>query len=159
MRAIDPANVSVENNSQRQTDGPLERPSAIILPFQTRRSTTLAWWRTRHPSTLSRAGNDPRLLRTAVKRKALFDPDWHDAVNGDPTAAIAIAVRAMKHLGIDAPEIDATLSAVLACAIDGDTTCPIVLSSALRRRSRIDPSCGSLAQSWLRTRFASTKRV
>ncbi|MBN8974804.1 MAG: hypothetical protein J0H51_22695 [Rhizobiales bacterium] len=85
----------------------------------------------------------------------MFDPDWHDAISGDPSAAIAIAVRAMKHMGIDAPGIDTALSAVLACAIDGDMTCPIVLSSALRRRSRIDPNCGSLAQSWLRTRSPS----
>lgn len=126
MRAIDSVNNSTESN-QRQTDFSPEPRSAVVLPFNACRSRALVWWRTRHPWTLSRAAKDSRQLRLVLKRRTLFDPDWPDAIGGDPSAAIA--VRAMKHMGIDAPEIDTVLSAVLACAIDGDSTCPIELAS------------------------------
>ncbi|WP_424631794.1 hypothetical protein [Bradyrhizobium sp. SYSU BS000235] len=74
---------------------------------------------------------------------------WSDAVIGKVTTAINIAVRRLKARPIDHPEIDLALSAMLACALDHDVTSGILISSALRRRSKIDPSCRLLSDQWL----------
>jgi hypothetical protein len=53
-------------------------------------------------------------------------------------------MRSLTH-----PEIDLALSALLAFAIDGDVTAGILISSALRRRSHLDPPCRILGDLWL----------
>jgi cardiolipin synthase len=45
------------------------------------------------------------------------------------------------------------LSAVLACALEGDPASAILISSALRRRSKFDPSCRQLSLLWLVAKF------
>jgi hypothetical protein len=64
-------------------------------------------------------------------------------------AAIKVAVDRLKKRKIDHVEIDLALSAMLAFAIDGDVTSGILISSALRRRSKIDPPCRLLSDLWL----------
>jgi hypothetical protein len=65
------------------------------------------------------------------------------------TAAIKIAVDRLKARPIGHPEIDLAISAVLGCALDHDVTSGILISSALRRRSKIDPPCRLLGDLWL----------
>ena len=59
----------------------------------------------------------------------------------------------MKVREIAAIEVDLALSAVLACALEGDPASPVVISSALRRRSKCDPSCLHLSLLWLGAKF------
>ena len=68
---------------------------------------------------------------------------------GNAAVAIRIAVDQMKANKITAAEIDLALSAVLACALEGEPASAILISSALRRRSKCDPSCKTLSELWL----------
>jgi hypothetical protein len=54
---------------------------------------------------------------------------------------------------IMAAEIDLAFSAVLACALEGDPASAILISSALRHRSKCDPSCKLLSLLWLVAKF------
>jgi hypothetical protein len=112
----------------------------------------LIWWRTRKPRLLPWRGI--RDIREAlVETEIPGQLDWVRAILGDAAVAIGIAVEQMKVRVITAIEVDLALSAVLACALEGDLTSPIVISSALRRRSKIDPSCLRLCLLWLGTKF------
>ncbi len=95
----------------------------------------LIWWRTRAPNEFT--GKDIAVLRwTLMQHRIAGEPYWSDAVIGKVTTAINIAVRRLKARPIDHPEIDLALSAMLACALDHDVTSGILISSALRRRSK-----------------------
>lgn len=131
--------------------------SAIVRPLVFP-NLPIVWWRTRQPRTFSSGSHEARRLRQIIRTRELPDPDWIDAAQGAPLAAIAVAARQLRDRAIDCAEIDFALSAVLACAIDGDATCPIVISSALRRRTKIDPACSHLIDPWLHVRFESSKR-
>lgn len=114
-----------------------------IHPF-----SPLAWWRTRKPSVL--LCRQIRAIREALIGTELQgQPDWNRAILGDPAIAIGIAVKQMSERAITASEVDLSLSAVLACALEGDPASAIVISSALRRRSKCDPPCRQLSLLWL----------
>jgi hypothetical protein len=112
----------------------------------------LIWWRTRRPSPLlckGIGGIREALLGTEIQG----EPEWPRAILGDAAVAIRIAVGQMKVCKITATEVDIALSAVLACALEGDPASAIVVSSALRRRSKCDPSCKTLSLLWLVAKF------
>jgi hypothetical protein len=112
----------------------------------------LIWWRTRRPSALlSRGIGEIReaLLGTEIHEQ----PDWSRAILGDAAVAIRVAVEQMKERPITAAEVDLALSAVLACALEGDAASAILISSALRRRSKCDPPCRHLSLLWLDSKF------
>lgn len=118
-----------------------------IAPF-----SPLTWWRTRRPSALlcrGIGGIREVLLGTEIHG----EPDWSRAILGDPAVAIRVAVEQMKARRITAVEVDLALSAVLACALEGDPASAILISSALRRRSKYDPSCKLLSDLWLVAKF------
>ena len=81
------------------------------------------------------------------------DPEWFRAVLGDAAIAIRIAVEQLKVRKITDTEVDLALSAVMACALEGEPTSAILISSALRRRSKCDPSCMDLSLLWLVAKF------
>ena len=112
----------------------------------------LLLWRRREPSYFT--PKDSALLRWAlIKTQMETEPHWLNAVTGDSATAIAVAARQLQSHVITAAEIDLALSATLACAIDGDATSPILISSALRRRAKIDPECRRLSMLWQDARF------
>jgi hypothetical protein len=118
-----------------------------LAPF-----SPLVWWRTRRPSAVlcgSIGGIREALLGTEIHG----EPDWSRAILGNGAVAIRVAVEQMKTHRITAGEIDLALSAVLACALEGDAASAILISSALRRRSKCDPSCKLLSLLWLVTKF------
>lgn len=125
-------------------------PSSLapdLAPF-----SPLIWWRTRRPSALLRRGIGgirEALLGTEIPE----EPEWSRAILGDAAVAIRIAVGQMKVRKITATEVDLALSAVLACALEGEPASAIVISSALRRRSKCDPSCKTLSLLWLVAKF------
>jgi hypothetical protein len=110
------------------------------------------WWRIRPPKDLG--GEDVRAIRRALLSTDLVnDPDWFRAVGGDAANAIGIAVKTLKINGLKNSATDAVMSAVLCCAIEGDPAAKMVMISALRRRSKIDPICYGLRLRWLHFRF------
>jgi hypothetical protein len=123
-----------------------------ISPPNPRPFSPLTWWRTRPPSPfLCRGIGEIRgaLLGTEIHG----EPDWHRAIQGDAAVAIRVAVNQLKVCKIGAGEIDVALSAVLACALEGDPASAILISSALRRRSKRDPYCMRLSLLWLIAEF------
>jgi hypothetical protein len=115
-------------------------------------SPALELWHTRKPAALTH--RDLHRLRTLLVSTELpGEPGWKHAIQGDAGIAIGIAVRQLQSRRITDPEIDLALSAVLACAISGDPAAAVVLSSALRRRSKKFEHCRELSLLWLEARF------
>lgn len=112
----------------------------------------LMWWRTRQPQSFTEKDLSP-LRCSLIGTTALSDPEWPEAIAGGPVATLSIGLRMLRRHGIGAREIDLAISAALACAIEGDATSPILISSALRRRSKLEPACLRLSERWLSTRF------
>lgn len=112
----------------------------------------LHWWRTRRPKSFNRS--DVKIIRAYLLRiQIIDDDDWMRAVTGNPAAAIGVAVRQLKACGMKSPVVDAAVSAVLCCAIEGDAAAPCLILSALRRRSKIDPLSHKLISRWVTARF------
>jgi hypothetical protein len=107
----------------------------------------LKLWHTCKPEELSCADIVP-VRKALVDTRLPSEPDWKRAVLGDAAVAIGIADRQLKLHRITDPEVDLALSAVLACALDGNPTCAAVISSALRRRSKKFRSCFQLSLLW-----------
>jgi hypothetical protein len=108
----------------------------------------MSWWRSRRPDAFSRR-DVQRIRRALIGTEILGEPDWRSAILGNAPIAIGIAVRQLKSTRIGAPEVDLSLSAVLCCAIEGNAASAMVISSALRRRSKIDARCKALTNVWL----------
>ena len=89
----------------------------------------LPWWRTRLPTDFT--FRDATTIRTALHSAALpGEIGWEDAVDGNITSAIRIGVNTLKTCSITDFEVDLTMSALLACAIDGEITAGIHLFCA-----------------------------
>lgn len=134
-----------------QPGGPARTPPIVPLPSAAPNSP-LRWWRTREPRSFSRKDLAP-IRRCLITTTIIAEPEWIEAATGDAVSAIAVGIRLLNRHVIGAAEIDLGLSSVLACAIEGDATSPILISSALRRRSKIDPACLCLSELWLGARF------
>jgi hypothetical protein len=112
----------------------------------------LHWWRTRNPQDFD--DRHVKAIRRALLRtKIVDDGAWMRAVTGEPATAIGVALQALKVLGMKDPVIDAVVSAVLCCALEGDPAARVVILSALSRRKKIDPRCHKLKLLWRRARF------
>jgi len=113
----------------------------------------LPWWRTRLPSEFT--SEDAATVRVALHSTVLpTEIGWEGAVGGNITSAIRIGVNTLKTCSITDFDVDLSMSALLACAIDGEITAGILISSALRRRAHIDAPCRLLGDLWLITDFA-----
>lgn len=112
----------------------------------------LIWWRTRKPR-LRLCQSICEIREALLGTEICGQPDWSRAILGDAAIAIGVAGEQMKVHVITATEVDLALSAVLACALEGDPASPIVISSALRRRAKDDPSCKPLSDLWLVAKF------
>jgi hypothetical protein len=138
-------------HTNRQSSGPLilrdqvtqreltPKDSVVFSPFH--------WWLTRTPQDLDR--RHIRRIRPALLRTdAVDDCDWLRAATGDPAAAIGVAIRVLKVFGMTNPLTDVVMSAVLCCALEDDNASRVLISSALRRRKKIDPLCHELWLLW-----------
>ena len=112
----------------------------------------LHWWRTRRPQGFGR--HDVKAIRAALLGVEIVNEvDWLRAVTGHPATAIGVAIRQRSAYGMTSPVIDAAVSAVLCCAIEGNHAARVLISSALRRREKIDPLCQELIMLWRAARF------
>lgn len=108
----------------------------------------LTWWRTRTPGEFEL--KDATILRRELKGTTIDgERNWPSPITRQITTTIRTAVDLLKMRSLTHPEIDLALSALLAFAIDGDVTAGILISSALRRRSHLDPPCRILGDLWL----------
>jgi hypothetical protein len=138
----------VQNSDDRRS-----RPNfrSLNAPKQLTASP-LHWWRIRRPQGFGR--HDVKAIRAALFGVEIVDDvDWLRAVAGDPATAIGVAVRQLKAYGMTSPVIDAAVSAVLCCALEGDHAARVLISSALRRRKKIDPFCHQLCLLWRAARL------
>lgn len=140
-----PARDAASQISDFQKTDPLYRPlPGSRFPF--------GWWRMRDPVSFN--ARDLTILRKILLRTPFAaEPDWHRAITGDAATAIGIAAHQMLSRSIAAPEIDLSVTAVLACALESDAASRVLISSALRRRAKIDPTCKCLSEKWLGRRL------
>jgi len=133
--------------SELQTAGSSNVTGRIALRSHSASLSPLHWWRTRRPYDFEL--QDARVIRVQLfKTDTVQDSDWLRAVTGNAAAAIGVAIRALKQHGMTNPAIDATMSAVLCCAIEGDNASKVLILSALRRRKKIDSYCRHLVLLW-----------
>jgi hypothetical protein len=114
-------------------------------------ASPLHWWRTRRPQSFGR--RDVKAIREALLGVEVNDVDWPLAVTGHPAIAIRVAVRHLHAYGMTSPVIDAVVSAVSCCALEGNHDARVAVSSALSRRKKIDPFCHELFLLWRAARF------
>lgn len=114
----------------------------------------LCWWRTHSAEAFSKS--DAKRIRVSLRAcPKSGNSRWHHAIEGEVAAAVGIAIRVIwrrERFGISE---DAAMTAVLACALDGDATAIFLLSAALDRRAKAHPECARLADSWLLASVAS----
>ncbi len=109
----------------------------------------LQWWR-RLPADVF-AGAHVQVVRKALAGLVILnEPRWHEAVKGDPAAAIGIALRVARRRGTAAPVIDLVMSAVLLAALSGDPAAVLTLATMIKRKgARAERN--ALVTSWLGT--------
>jgi hypothetical protein len=129
---------------------------SVLLPshpeqrdaFPAINTARLSWWRSHSADAFSKG--DAERIRVSLRACPMgADPRWEHAVEGNVAAAVGIAIRVVwrcEPLGVSS---DAALSALLACAVEGDATAVFLLSAALDRRAKTCPECIRLADSWL----------
>jgi hypothetical protein len=122
---------------------PIAPAMPCLSPF-----SPMNWWRSHRPDAFSRKDVN-HIRRAMIGTEIAEEQDWRRAILGDAPIAIGIAVRQLKAKPISALEIDLALSAVLCCGLEGNAASAILISSALRRRSKIDPPCRPLSLLWL----------
>jgi hypothetical protein len=124
------------------------RRPICLAPAGEHLGSPLTWWRTRAPGEFEL--KDATVLRRALKGTTIEgEHNWPSPTTRQITTTIRTAVDLLRMRSVTHPEIDLALSALLAFAIDGDVTAGILISSALRRRSHLDPPCRILGDLWL----------
>jgi len=133
--------------SESHRTPPTNIAGPIPLRSRSASSSPLLWWRTRRPHDFEMI--DVRVIRTELlKTDTVDDCDWLHAATGNAAIAIGVAIRALKQHGMINPAIDAVMSAVLCCTIEGDAASKVLIMSALRRRQKIDSHCRHLVLLW-----------
>lgn len=142
------ANSRIEIEMTPLPDG---QPPSVFVP-----DSPLTLWRTRIPALLCR--KDAASVRMALCGTRIEgETNWREAISGedDDFAAIAIGIciRQAKKYPFDAPEIDISVSAVLAYALLGDAASAVVMSWALKNRAKFDRPCALYSDLWLVSNF------
>lgn len=76
------------------------------------------------------------------------EPLWRKAAAGDAAAAIALALR-LDPERLPETAFDLVLTALAACAADGDDAAALVMAHVLRRSPGADAERARIATSWL----------
>lgn len=113
----------------------------------------LAWWRTLKAETFD--ATTAVAMREAISTIAIIDePTWRAAANGDAAAATGLALRLQPDRATPLA-FDLVMTAVAACAAEGDATACLVMSRVLRRRRGAGKKEARIATSWLVRTFAA----
>ena len=128
--------MTIDNNTSRTK--PLARTTASVHP--------LFWWRSVDLASLHASAADE--LSAALAGIEMFgERRWDDARKGEPASAIGCVLDCFPTTDIT-PQLDAAVSAVLLCALQGDVTAKWVLAQCQR----------TLAAGLLRERNAASPR-
>ena len=113
----------------------------------------LTWWRTMKAETFD--ATTAVVLREAISAIAIIgEPMWRAAANGDAAAATGLALR--LHPDRATPiAFDLVMTAVAACAAEGNAAACLVMSRVVRRRRGAGKREARIATSWLVRTFAS----
>lgn len=129
------------NYSDNRTSG--LQPVRLLYPHP------LSWWRSRAAGEFRTM--DVVIARSFLSRSAVIgEPSWHLGAAGDAAVAVGVALRTRRRFRKNRVLLDIAMTAVLACAVEGDATAAMLLSEVLRQRAVVDPSCSALSDSWLR---------
>lgn len=113
---------------------------------QTHAVHPLTLWRTLDAQRFS--SGDVKALRALLARTSLLgQPKWADAASGDAPAAVAIAVSFIPVDKMTLP-LDLAMTALIACAIEGDPGAAIVVSNILPHLPSASPRHHEIAASW-----------
>jgi hypothetical protein len=138
----------------RPKSNPAPKKSAAASEPATR--TPMAWWRTMSAKRLGPPSARP--LREALTTIAILgEPAWPAAVRGDPSAAIGLALRLNPQWSTDTA-YDLVMTAVAACAAEGNDAACLVMSHVLGRRPGATLREARLATGWL-VRFENALRA
>lgn len=96
-------------------------------------ASPLTWWRTIPFANLDGRSAEA-LARGLSNIEILGDGRWREARSGDASAAVGCAVPLLS-AGLEGPSLDATMSAVLMCALRGDGAALMLLIHASRTRT------------------------
>jgi hypothetical protein len=86
------------------------------------------------------------------KVEMLGEPRWHDAVAGDATAAVAMALLFNRQKASPG-KLDLVMTALVINACDGNATACVVLSNIIRRLPGAGEREARIATSWLMRAF------
>jgi hypothetical protein len=116
----------------------------------------LTWWRTMRAEQLDATA--AIVLRKSIATIAIIDePSWRAAAIGDVAAAVGLALR-LDPARATPIAFDLVMTALAACAADGDSTACLAMSFVLRRRPGASKSEARIATSWLVRSFAGVLR-
>jgi hypothetical protein len=116
----------------------------------------LTWWRTMRAEKLEATA--ATVLRKSIATIAIIDePSWRAAAIGDVAAAVGLALR-LDPARATPIAFDLVMTALAACAADGDSTACLAMSFVLRRRPGAGKSEARIATSWLVRAFAGVLR-
>jgi hypothetical protein len=117
-----------------------------------RRPEPLTWWRTMHAEQLDATA--AIVLRKSIATVAIIDePSWRAAAIGDATAAVGLALR-LDPARATPIAFDLVMTALAACAADGDSTACLAMSFVMRRRPGAGKLEARIATNWLVRSFA-----
>lgn len=116
-------------------------------------TSPLALWRTMKAETFDTS--TAVVMREAISTIAIIDePTWRAAANGDAAAAAGLALR--LHPDRATPlAYDLVMTAVAACAAEGNAAACLVMSRVVPRRCGAGKKDARIGTSWLVRAFAS----
>jgi hypothetical protein len=131
---------------KRETNA-MPRRAAREAAHETQNLSPLAWWRTMKAETFDAA--TAVVMREAISTIAIIDePTWRAAADGNAAAATGLALR--LHPDRATPlAFDLVMTAVAACAAEGDATACLVMSRVVPRRRGTGKKEARIATSWL----------
>lgn len=131
---------------KRETNA-MPRRAAREAAHETQKLSPLAWWRTMKAETFDAA--TAVVMREAISTIAIIDePTWRAAADGNAAAATGLALR--LHPDRATPlAFDLVMTAVAACAAEGDATACLVMSRVVPRRRGTGKKEARIATSWL----------
>jgi hypothetical protein len=114
---------------------------------QTRQPEPLTWWRTMRAEQLEATA--AIVMRKSIATIAIIDePSWRTPATGDAAAAVGLALR-LDPARATPIAFDLVMTALAACAADGDSTACLAMSFVLRRRPGAGKSEARIATRWL----------
>ena len=108
----------------------------------------LSWWRVRPVHSFSNV--DVLIARQFLRKVAIAgEPFWYLGAAGNAAVAMRVAVRIQSQQKPNLVTLDVAMTAVLCIALAGHEPAAVLLASALKRRSDIEPHCVALSDGWL----------